>query len=126
MTLGNFYFFMSFFLSLLFILQIIIALLLILVVLMQSSDEDVLSNISSGSNKFGSLSRRTSVDFITKFTIVLGSMLMINSFLLASMSARRYAKEEITIKEYLKENSGSSKKEEDKSDKQQEQTQKQE
>lgn len=115
---------MSFFLSLLFILQIIIALLLIFVVLMQSSDEDALSNISSGSNKFGSLSRKTSVDFITKFTIALGSMLMINSFLLASMSAHRYAKEEITIKEYLKENSNSDKKEDDKDNKQQDQTQK--
>ncbi len=90
---------------------------------MQSSDEDALSNISSGSNKFGSLSRKTSVDFITKFTIALGSMLMINSFLLASMSAHRYAKEEITIKEYLKENSNSDKKEDDKDNKQQGQTQ---
>ena len=94
---------MSFTLSLLFILQIIVALLLIFVVLMQSSDEDALSNISSGSNRFGSLSRRSSVDFITKFTIALGSILMINSFLLASMSTHKYAKEETTIKEYLEE-----------------------
>ena len=93
---------MSFSLTFLFILQIIVALLLIFIVLMQSSDEDALSNISSGSNRFGSLSRKSSVDFVTKLTIGLGSVLMVNSFLLASLSTHKYAKEETTIKEYLK------------------------
>ena len=75
---------------------------------MQSSDEDALSNISSGSNRFGSLSRKGSVDFVTKLTIGLGSVLMVNSFLLASLSTHKYAKEETTIKEYLKNKSKSS------------------
>ena len=99
---------MSFSLTFLFILQIIVALLLIFIVLMQSSDEDALSNISSGSNRFGSLSRKGSVDFVTKLTIGLGSVLMVNSFLLASLSTHKYAKEETTIKEYLKNKSKSS------------------
>ncbi len=99
---------MSFSLTFLFILQIIVALLLIFIVLMQSSDEDALSNISSGSNRFGSLSRKSSVDFVTKLTIGLGSVLMVNSFLLASLSTHKYAKEETTIKEYLKNKSKSS------------------
>ena len=101
---------MSFSLTFLFILQIIVALLLIFIVLMQSSDEDALSNISSGSNRFGSLSRKSSVDFVTKLTIGLGSVLMVNSFLLASLSTHKYAKEETTIKEYLKNKSKSRKK----------------
>ena len=61
------------------------------------NDEDALSNISSGSNRFGSLSRKSSVDFVTKLTIGLGSVLMVNSFLLASLSTHKYAKEETTI-----------------------------
>lgn len=73
--------------------------------MLQSSDEDALSNISSSSSKFGSVSRRSSVDFITKLTMVLGVIMMINSFMLAANSTRKYAKEKNTIKNYLEEKS---------------------
>lgn len=96
---------MSFGLSLLFIIQIIISLLLIFVVMLQSSDEDALSNISSSSSKFGSVSRRSSVDFITKLTMVLGVIMMINSFILVLYSTHKYVKEKNTIKNYLEEKS---------------------
>ena len=48
------------------------------------------------------------LNFVTKLTIGLGSVLMVNSFLLASLSTHKYAKEETTIKEYLKNKSKSS------------------
>ncbi|MDR1494748.1 MAG: preprotein translocase subunit SecG [Rickettsiales bacterium] len=88
-------------LLILFILQILACAMLVAVVLLQSSDEDALSNISSGNSKFGSSKRRSSLDFITKFTILLGAFLMINSAVLTSISARKYAKSRSLVKDYL-------------------------
>ncbi|MDR3079193.1 MAG: preprotein translocase subunit SecG [Rickettsiales bacterium] len=85
----------------LFILQILACALLAVVVLLQSSDEDALSNISSGNSKFGSTKRKAPTDFITKFTILLGAFLMLNSAILTSISARKYARSKSLVKDYL-------------------------
>lgn len=69
--------------------------------MLQSSDEDALSNISSSSGKFGAASRKSSVDFVTKFTMFLGGLLMANSFLLVTISTRKFQKERDTIRNYL-------------------------
>ncbi|MDR2777620.1 MAG: preprotein translocase subunit SecG [Rickettsiales bacterium] len=88
-------------LLILFVFQILACALLVVVVLLQSSDEDALSNISSGNSKFGSATRRTSMDFITKFTIALGTFLMINSAVLTAISARKYARNRSLVRDYL-------------------------
>jgi protein translocase SecG subunit len=92
---------MSFFLLFLFIFQMIVCALLIIVVLLQSSDEDALSNISSGSGKFGLAAKRSSIDSVAKFTIALGTLLIVNSIALAILSAHRYARKVSIIRNYL-------------------------
>ncbi len=85
----------------LFIVQIIVCILLIISVLLQSSDEDSLSGIGASATQANALSHKTSVDTITKVTIVLGVILMFNSFLLTSISTHRYNKENNKIKDYI-------------------------
>jgi protein translocase SecG subunit len=75
--------------------------LLIIVVLLQSSDEDALSNISSGSGKFGVATKRSSIDSVARFTIVLGTILIANSIALAILSTHRYTKRGSIIRNYL-------------------------
>lgn len=89
----------------LFILQIIVSLLLIIVVLFQSSTEDSLSGIGAGAGKPNTLSRKSSTSFITKVTIILGVLLMINSFIFARMFTYRYLKNKNMIKDYIEQNS---------------------
>ena len=66
----------------LFILQILVALLLIIVVMLQSSDEDALSGIGASAGNSGILSHKSSVDFVTKLTIWLGIIMIVNSLAL--------------------------------------------
>jgi protein translocase SecG subunit len=92
---------MSSFLLFLFVFHMVICALLIVVVLLQSSDEDALSNISSGSGKFGLATKRSSIDSAAKFTIALGTLLIINSIALAVLSAHRYVKKGSLVRNYL-------------------------
>lgn len=93
---------MSFINLFLFILQIIICLLLIISVLLQSSDEDSLNGIGAGATQSNMLSHKTnSIEPITKITIVLGIILMLNSFLLASISTHQYKKDNNKVKDYI-------------------------
>lgn len=86
----------------LFIVQIVVAVLLIIIVLIQSSDEDSLSGIGAGAGKANFLSHKTSVDLVTKTTIILGIILMLNSFVLASISTHKYNKN--IVKDYIEQN----------------------
>lgn len=89
----------------LFILQIIVAICLIVIVLLQSSDEDALSGIGGGNSQMKFLTHKSSVNLITKITIVLGVILMANSFTLANIFTRQYNKEKKGfIKDYLDKN----------------------
>ena len=88
----------------LFILQIIVSLLLIIVVLIQSSDEDSLSGIGASAGKPSLLSHKTSTDLITKITIALGVILILNSFILTSIYTRKYLKNKNIVKDYMEEN----------------------
>ena len=87
----------------LFVLQIIVAILLIIVVLIQSSDEDSLSGIGAGASKTSILTHKSSADPITKITIILGVILMINSFILTSISTHKYLKNKSLVKDYIEE-----------------------
>ena len=107
---------MSFLNLFLFILQIVVAILLILIVLIQSSDEDSLSGIGAGAGKANFLSHKTSVDLVTKTTIFLGVILMLNSFILTSISTHKYNKDKNIVKDYIEQNKDSLKNETKNSD----------
>lgn len=95
---------MSFGSLFLFILQVIVSILLIIVVLIQSSDEDALSGIGAGAGKSGLLTHKSSTNLITKITIILGVILMVNSFILASISTHKYLKNKSIVKDYMEQN----------------------
>ena len=86
----------------LFVLQIILSVLLIVIVLLQSSDEDALSGMSGSIGSSAILSHRSSVDLITKITIILGCCLIFNSLALTVISKNRYSKNETIVEDYLK------------------------
>ncbi|MDX2049723.1 MAG: preprotein translocase subunit SecG [Rickettsiaceae bacterium] len=74
-------------LNILLIVQITISILLILVILIQRTGADSLSGLSGGGNS-GVVSARTAANFLTKTTIVLAAMFMINSIILANLSSK--------------------------------------
>lgn len=86
----------------LFVLQIIFAILLIAIVLLQSSDEDALSGIGGSIGNSSILSHKSSVDLVTKVTIILGCCLIANSLALTVISKNRYSRHETIIEDYLK------------------------
>ena len=71
----------------LLVLQVIIALILIIIVLLQKSDGDSLSGIGGGSGGMNSLiSKRTSANILSKTTMILVGVFMLNCLVLASLS----------------------------------------
>ncbi|MDR0571750.1 MAG: preprotein translocase subunit SecG [Rickettsiales bacterium] len=98
---------MSFLTNLLIILQIVVSVLLTTIVVLQSSDEDVLSGLDVGNSKSRFLSHKSSVDLITKITVGLGIVFMLNSFFLVSIYTRQYSKNKKGIvQSYLEETGG--------------------
>jgi preprotein translocase subunit SecG len=92
------------------VLQVVVSILLMVVVMLQSSDEDVLSGIGAGASQSKLLSHKSSADLITKITIVLGVIFMLNSFFLASIYTHQYTKDNRSIvQNYLKEEEESQK-----------------
>ncbi len=71
----------------LLILQIILAVLLVILVLMQKSDGDSLSGIGSGSGGLNSVvSSKASASIISKATMIIIGIFMLNCLILASLS----------------------------------------
>lgn len=95
----------------LFILQILVALLLIIVVMLQSSDEDALSGIGASAGNSGILSHKSSVDFVTKLTIWLGVIMILNSLALTLVVKRDYARNTNTVEDYINKQQKEEKKE---------------
>jgi preprotein translocase subunit SecG len=73
--------------TLLFI-HLIIALLLIVVILLQKTSTDGLSGIGGGGNNMGLVSGRSAANFLTRTTIVLGTLFFINALILANLSSK--------------------------------------
>lgn len=86
----------------LFVLQIVFAILLIAIVLLQSSEEDALSGIGGSIGSSSILSHKSSVDLVTKITIILGCCLILNSLALTVISKNRYSNNKTIIEDYLK------------------------
>lgn len=75
-------------LDILLFIHIIIAMLLIIVILMQRSGSDGVSGLSGGNN-MGVVSARTVGNFLTKSTVVLATLFLINALVLANLSAQK-------------------------------------
>ncbi|MDR2526557.1 MAG: preprotein translocase subunit SecG [Rickettsiales bacterium] len=75
----------------LFVLQIILSVFIILFVLLQQNDEDSLSGIGAGASQ-KMLSKRNLETPISKATLVLVVLFMLNSIFLATISARNTTK----------------------------------
>lgn len=84
---------------------------------MQSSDEDALSGIGGSVGSGMLLSHKSSVDLITKVTMILGCCLIVNSLALTIISKNRYSKNETMIEDFLKKQDKKSNKEDDKEEK---------
>jgi preprotein translocase subunit SecG len=74
----------------LLILQIIIAILMVILVLVQKSDGDSLSGLGSGSGGLNSaISGRSSMSILSKATMFLVALFMINCLVLASLTKNK-------------------------------------
>lgn len=73
----------------LLILQVVVAVLMIGLVLLQKSDGDSLSGIGGGSGGLNSvMSSKSSANFLTKLTMILVGIFMLNCLVLALISSK--------------------------------------
>ena len=88
----------------LFIIQIILSLIIVLFVLLQQTDGDSLSGIGGGAANAKMLSKRSSGSPISKMTMVVFILFMLNSLFLATISARHFNNNNSTIENFLEKN----------------------
>ncbi len=74
--------------DILLFVHITIAILLIIVILMQRSGSDGISSISGGNN-MGVVSAKTVGNFLTKSTIILTILFLMNAIVLANLSSKK-------------------------------------
>jgi preprotein translocase subunit SecG len=86
--------------DILLFIHVVVALLLITVILLQQSGSDGLSGLggSSGGN-MGLVSARSAATFLTRVTVVLAAIFLINAIVLANLSARKRGDSEAKFKE---------------------------
>jgi preprotein translocase subunit SecG len=77
-------------LEILLIVQIVISLLLIGVILLQRTGADSLSGLSGGGNT-GVVSARAAANFLTRTTVILASLFILNSIVLANLSSKTHS-----------------------------------
>jgi protein translocase SecG subunit len=93
--------------TVLFVIQIIVSAFLILIVLAQKSGEDALGGIGGGASNKGLMPHKMVANTLTKITMTLFTLFMINSLLLATISARNVNKNKSLIEQYIeKDNQG--------------------
>ncbi|MFT6106130.1 MAG: preprotein translocase subunit SecG [Rickettsiales bacterium] len=85
----------------LLILQVVIALVMIILVLIQKSDGDSLGGIGGGGGGSGGLnsvmSSKSSANILTKITMVLAGLFMLNCLFLALISSKMNNSSELEI-----------------------------
>ncbi|MFY9590241.1 preprotein translocase subunit SecG [Rickettsia endosymbiont of Halotydeus destructor] len=74
--------------NILLFIHIVIAVLLIIVILMQRSGSDGISGLSGGNN-MGVVSAKTVGNFLTKSTMVLAALFLVNAIVLANLSSKK-------------------------------------
>ena len=90
----------------LFIVQIVLSILIIVCVLLQQTENDSLSGIGGGNGNAQMLSKRSMSTPMSKFTMILFVLFMLNSMLLATFSARGFDRSnDITVESITKEKS---------------------
>jgi len=87
--------------SILFIIQIIISVLLVIIILVQRSGEDALSGIGGGAGNKSVITQKAATDIVTKITMILVIVFMINCLFLAVISARSVNKDKMIIDKYI-------------------------
>ncbi len=88
----------------LLILQVVIAIIMIISILIQRSDGDSLSGIGGGSGGLGAgISAKASANALTKFTIILAAIFMLNSLVLARISSSSSKSSELQIDKVIEE-----------------------
>lgn len=93
--------------DILLLVHITIAVLLIIVILMQRSGSDGISSMGGGGN-MSVVSAKTVGNFLTKSTITLGSLFLINAIVLANLSSRKKPDLVSTINEIEEDTANSS------------------
>ena len=88
-------------LDILIIVQIVVAILLIAVILLQKTGADSLSGLSGGGNT-GVVSARAAANFLTRTTVILATIFIANSIILANLSTKP---KESVIEQVAKESS---------------------
>lgn len=73
--------------NILLFVHIVIAVLLIIVILMQKTGTDGLSGIGGGGGAV--VTGRTVANFLTKTTVILATLFIINALILANLSSRK-------------------------------------
>jgi preprotein translocase subunit SecG len=100
----------------LLILQIIVAVLMVILVLLQKSDGDSLSGIGGGSGGLSSvISSKASVSFLSKATMLLIGIFMLNCLILASISNAKKKSIQSDLDKIIKEQESSNQPSENKS-----------
>lgn len=97
--------------TILFIVQIIVSALLIVIVLMQKSGEDALSGIGGGTSNKGLMPHKMIDNVLTKVTMIFFAIFMVNSLLLATISARNVNKDKGLVEQYVEEDNSEETKE---------------
>ncbi len=75
--------------DILLVVHIIVAILLIAVILLQKSSTDGLGSLGGGSNT-GFVTARTAARFLTRTTMFLAGLFIINSLVLANLSTKKH------------------------------------
>lgn len=74
-------------LDILLVIHIVIAVLLVTVILLQKTSADGLGSLGGNS---GFVSAKTAANFLVKITVVLASLFIINSLILANLSTKKH------------------------------------
>jgi preprotein translocase subunit SecG len=70
------------------IIQIVLAVLLIAIVLFQKTGSDGIANLGGGNGNAGLVNNHTAASILTKTTMILAALFMINSLILANISSK--------------------------------------
>lgn len=99
--------------TILFSIQIVTAVLMILMILFQKNDSDALSGMgaSNGMGANSILSSSASGNILTKITIFLIFVFMVNGLVLATISARKGRADQLIIQKTIEEKEQKNKKE---------------
>ena len=97
-------------LNVFFVFQIIISVLLVILVIFQKTSSDSLSGIGGGGmSNNGVISKRAVTNILTKGTMILVALFMLNCLFMSAVISRTHGKDESKIESFIEENGSDSK-----------------